>query len=225
VKLDIDLTEQTTADNLPDHAKDQMFLHLDDVAATDIHHRASNRFRGVDDNIVVLRHLERIQSLDLLPRSIEDSLIDGIRHAVVDELCEDKPVLAFVEHLESVGGKWKTLANVRITSEDRIDVAGEFRAFFLVDVVDDIRRGALDLDPAADRGFLAMTGDGGGCFAGCSADAASPSGLPRARAQFGDELYGTVSQKGWGKLGGGRQIPHQHSRLTPPFENCQAQLP
>lgn len=149
VQLDIDLTEKTTTDDLPDKAKDQVLADLDDVASTNVNDGAADTLGGLDNDVVVLAHLESIEVLCLLSGHVHDSLVDGVGHAVVDELGKDETVLALVEHLESVSGEGQPRANVRVTGEDSIDVTSELGPLVLVDGVCDIGVGALNLDLAA----------------------------------------------------------------------------
>ena len=87
MKLDINLSKQASSYNLPDQAKNQMLSNLNNVAATNVYDRTPNGLGRVDDYIVVLSHVESIDLLDFLARYIQDTLIDGIGDAVVDQLC------------------------------------------------------------------------------------------------------------------------------------------
>ena len=151
MKLDIDLAKQTPADNLPDEAEDEMLPHFDNVAAANVDHREADTLGGLDNDVVVLRHLEVVEVLGLPPGNVEDTLVNGIRYAVVDELRQDQAVLAIVEHLKSVGGEGEAAPDVGVAGQNGIDVAGELGSLVLVDGMRDVRAGALDLNPAATR--------------------------------------------------------------------------
>lgn len=117
--------------------------------------------------------MEGVERLDLLAGPVEDALVDGIRHAVVDELAQDQPVLALVKHLKGVGRERQTVADVWVAGEDGIDVAGELGALVLVDGVGDVGGGALDVDPAAagasaNAGLVSVTWGRGRAAAGGS---------------------------------------------------------
>lgn len=106
VQLDVNLAQQSTANNLPDQAQNQMLPDLDDVASADVHNRAADTLGGFDDNVVVLTHMESIEIFRLSAGDVEDTLIDGVRYTVVDELGENQTILALVEHLKGIGREW-----------------------------------------------------------------------------------------------------------------------
>jgi hypothetical protein len=198
VQLDIDLAEQTSPDDLPDQTQNQVLTHLDDITTANVDDGTPNTLGRLDNNVVILSKVEIVQLLDLLARLVQDTLVDCVRHAVVDELGQHETILALVEHLEGVGGEGQAVADVRVASEHSIDVAGELGALVFVDGVGDVRGGALDLDPAtscaADAGLGGVLGGGGG-GAGSAGDSAW-AGWPRAHAllcgrglaQLGDEV-------------------------------------
>jgi hypothetical protein len=198
VQLDIDLAEQTSPDDLPDQTQNQVLTHLDDITTANVDDGTPNTLGRLDNNVVILSKVEIVQLLDLLARLVQDTLVDCVWHAVVDELGQHETILALVEHLEGVSGEGQTVADVRVASEHSIDVAGELGALVFVDGVGDVRGGALDLDPAtscaADAGLGGVLGGGGG-GAGSAGDSAW-AGWPRAHAllcgrglaQLGDEV-------------------------------------
>jgi len=149
MELDINLAEQTTADNLPDQTQNKMFSNLDDISTTNVDNRATNTLGRLNNNVVVFCHLEGVKVLGLSSGKVEYTLIDGIGDTVVDELGKHQTVLALVEHLEGVGRKRKAGTNVGITGKDGVDVAGEFGAFILVNCVGDVGVRTLDMDLAA----------------------------------------------------------------------------
>ena len=157
MELDVDLAKQTSADNLPNQAKDEMFTHFDDVLSANVHHRAADTLCGLNNNVVVLRHVESVQLLDLLARPIEHTFVNCVGNAVVYEFCKHQAILALVKHLKGVGWERKEMANIGITGEHGIDVTGEFGALVLVDCVRRARSRATDSDPATLTRFLSMS--------------------------------------------------------------------
>ena len=153
MQLDIDFAQQSSADDLPDQAKNQVLPHLNNVAAANVDHGAPDTFRRLNDNVVVLRHLEGVERLGLPASHVQHTLVDGVGHAVVDELGQNEAVLALVEHLERVGGEREAGANIRVAGKDGVDVAGELGALVLVDGVGGISVRPLDVDLAADTSF------------------------------------------------------------------------
>lgn len=138
VELDVNLAQQTTANDLPNQTQNKMLTNLDDVPAANVHDGAPNALGGVDHDVVVFRHVESVQLLDLLTGLVEDTLIDGVWDAVVDQLGQDQAVLALVEHLEGIGGEGQEVADVGIAGQDGIDVPRELGSLILVDRVGDI---------------------------------------------------------------------------------------
>lgn len=159
VELNIDLAQQTTANDLPDQTQNQVLADLNDIPATNVHHRAANTLGRVDHNVVVLGHVESVQLLDLLASLVQDTLINSIRYAVIDQLGQDQTVLALVEHLEGISREGQQVANIGIAGQDSIDVSREFGSLILVDGVGNVRRGALDVDATTTNAALGdMTG-------------------------------------------------------------------
>jgi hypothetical protein len=214
VQFDVDLAQQTSSDNLPNQTQDQMLSHFDDVSAANVDDRAADTLGRLDDDVVVLGEVEVVQRLDLLARLVQHTLVDGVGHAVVDELGEHEPVLALVEHLERVRGERQTVANVGVAREDGIDVARKLGALVFVDGVRDVRGGALDLDAAstaADAGLLRV------------------SQLPR-RGRRAAGAAGASARAGWAcvhALLGGRGFAQLRDELSPsvPASSCGFRLP
>jgi hypothetical protein len=92
--------------------------------------------------------VEGVQSLDFLARSVQYTLVDGVGHAVIDQLGQHQAVLAVVEHFECVDGEGEEVSNIGIAGKHSIDVPCEFGALILVDCVCYVCRRALDLNPA-----------------------------------------------------------------------------
>lgn len=198
VQLDIDLAEKTSPDDLPDQTQDQMLAHLDDVSTANVDDGTPNAFRRLNNNVVVLGEVEVVQRLDLLAGLVQDTLVDCVRHAVVDQFRQHETVLALVEHLEGIGGERQAVANIWVAGEDGIDVARELGSLVFVDGVRDVRRGALDLNPATStadaglRGVLGSRGRAAGSAGYCARArwAGAHALLCRRRlAQLGDEVY------------------------------------
>lgn len=135
MQLDVDLPKQSATNDLPDQAQDQVLADLNDIATANVHDGAADTFRGFNDNIVVFRHVEGVQGLDLLAGAVEDTLIDRVRNAVVDQLGKYQAVFTLVEHLKGIGREGQHAANVRVAGEDSIDVPREFGSLVLVDSV------------------------------------------------------------------------------------------
>lgn len=117
MKLDIDLREQATADNLPDEPEDKMLAALSEIRGSNVDHGTANALCRGNDNIVVLGDLEGIQRFPRL-RFIQDTGINGVGHRVVDKFREDQTVFAFVEELHSVGGDRIDVADIGIVFDD-----------------------------------------------------------------------------------------------------------
>lgn len=146
VQLNVDLAEQTAADDLPNEAKNKMLTDFDNITGTNIHNRATDTLGGLDDDVVVLAHLEGIEVLCLLSRDVHNSLVDGVGDAVVDQLGKDQAVPALVEHFESIGRERQPRADVRVASKDGIDMASELGSLVFVDGVCDIGIRSLNLN-------------------------------------------------------------------------------
>lgn len=140
VQLDVDLAQQAATNDLPDQAENEMLPNLDNISTSNVHDGTANAFGRIDDDVIILGHVESIQLLDLLSGLVQNTFIDGVRHAVVDQLGEDQAVLALIEHLERVGGEGQEVSNVRIAGQDGIDVSREFGSLIFVDRVGDVRR-------------------------------------------------------------------------------------
>ena len=134
----INLPQETSANDLPDETKNEMLTDFDDIATSNIHNRAANSFGRVDHNVVIFGHVECIQGLDLFSRLIQNTLINGIWDTVVDQLCQDQAIFAFIEHFERVGGKREGISYIWVASKNSIDVPGKFCPFILIDGMCDI---------------------------------------------------------------------------------------
>lgn len=63
MELDVHSTQQTFPNDLPNQAKDQDLLSICNVLGTNVDDTASDRLRGHDDDVVILRYLESIEGL------------------------------------------------------------------------------------------------------------------------------------------------------------------
>lgn len=158
MQLDVYLSEQASPDDLPNETQDQVLPYFDDVPTSNIDHRAADTFRRVDNDVVVFRHVECIQRLDLFPRSIQDPLIDRIGYAVIDEFGQHQTVLAFIKHLKGIRRERQAAADIGIPGQDRIDVSGELGPLILVDGMCDVGGRTLHLYPPRYTSFRLMTG-------------------------------------------------------------------
>src|ERR1700712_1910486 len=102
-----------------------MLSDLDNIASTNVDDGAADTLGGFNDDIVVFGHMERVECLDLFSNLVQDTFINGVRYAVVDQLRQDQPVFAVVEHLEGISRKRQHMANVGIAGKDGIDMGGE----------------------------------------------------------------------------------------------------
>lgn len=148
VQFDIDFTQETTANDLPNETKDQMLAHLNNIASTNVDDRAADTFAGFNDDIVVFAHLEGIEVLRLSSRDIQDTLVDRIGNTIIDEFCKDQSVLAVIKHLEGVGWEWEPTAEICVAGEDGVDMASELSALVFIDGVRDVGAGTLHLNLA-----------------------------------------------------------------------------
>lgn len=115
-----------------------MLANLDDIAGSNVDDRTADTLGGLDDDIVVLSVVEIVQSLDLLSWSVQNTLINGIWHTIVDQLGEHESVLAMVEHLEGVCWERQQVPDIWVSCQNGIDVSGKLGALILVDVVDNV---------------------------------------------------------------------------------------
>lgn len=125
-----------------------MLSNFYDIPAANIYHGAADALSGVDHDIVVLRHVKRIQRFDFLAYPIQNPLIDGVRHAVIDQFGQHQAVLALVKHLKGIRWKRESTADIRIPGQHGIDVPGKLGPLILVDSVRHVRRRPLHLYPA-----------------------------------------------------------------------------
>ncbi len=179
VQLYIDLSEKTTTNNLPDKTQDEMLTHFDNITRANIDDGTANTLARLNHDVVVLAHLKRVKVLGLLSRHIQDTLINGVRNTVIDELGEDQSILTIVKHFEGIGGERQAAANVCIACQDCIDVSSELCTFVFVNRVRDICAGALHLNLAADAALRGMAASSLGY------DSARRSGWPDRHAFLG----------------------------------------
>lgn len=181
MQLNINLAQETSPDDLPNQTQNQVFLDLDDVSTANVHHRATNTLCRLNYDVVVLGHVEGVQSLDLLADSVEDTFVDGVRYAVVDELGQDQTVLAVVEHLKGVGVERQQAANIGVAGKNSIDVPCELGQLILVDGMLRAASRATNSDPAAscvsaNAGLRSVRGCAGRAVAWLRSGTANASG-------------------------------------------------
>ena len=63
VDFDVDVVQETPADDLPDEAKDEVLATLCDVRRTNVDHRTPNGFCRGDNDVVILGDLEVVERL------------------------------------------------------------------------------------------------------------------------------------------------------------------
>jgi hypothetical protein len=115
-----------------------VLANLDNVSTSNVDDGAADALGGVDDDVVVLGHVESVQLLDLLAGLVQNTLINSIGNTVIDQLGEHQTILALVEHLECIGREGQEVANVGVTGQNSVDMSGEFGSLIFVDGVGDI---------------------------------------------------------------------------------------
>ena len=117
MNLNVDMLQETTANDLPDKSEDEMFSSVCKVRGADIDHGAADGFGGCNDDIVVLGHLEVVEGLFGVWH-VQDADINSVGHRVVDEFAQQKTVPALVKDLHVVCRYRKTAPNVLVTVQD-----------------------------------------------------------------------------------------------------------
>jgi hypothetical protein len=138
VQFNVDLSQETSPDDLPYQTQDQMLSNLDNVSTANVDNGATDTLGRLNDNVVVLCKVEVVQLLDLPARLIQHTLVNGVWDTVIDELGQNETVLALIEHLKGVGGEWQAVANIGVASKDGIDMARELGSLVFVDGVGDV---------------------------------------------------------------------------------------
>lgn len=164
-----------------------MLSDFNDILTANVNDGTADTLCGIDDNVVVLGHLESVQVLNPLSGTVEDTLIDSIGNAVIDELRKNQAILALIEHLKGIGTEGKDMTDIRVTGEDGVYVTSEFSSLILVDGMCGVGGRALDKDLSA----LWRTAD-----ARCRSMASTTGGERASRlllnsrgiTDFGDEL-------------------------------------
>jgi len=93
--------------------------------------------------------MEVVQCLDFLAGSIHNTLVNGIRYTVIDQLGQHETVLTMIEHLEGIGGEREQVSNIRVAGKNRIDVTSESCALVLIDRVRGVGRVPLHCNPTS----------------------------------------------------------------------------
>jgi len=91
MNLDIDLAQKTSPDDLPDQTQDQVFPTLRNILRTDVDDGTSDTLGRGDDDVVVLGDLEGVE-FTLRGGFVENSVVDRVRHRVVDKFTENQSV-------------------------------------------------------------------------------------------------------------------------------------
>lgn len=76
VELDVNTAQETFADDLPDQSEDEMLPPVGNILWTNVDDTASNTLGGGDDDVVVFRYLECVQSFGLW--EVKNTGINGI---------------------------------------------------------------------------------------------------------------------------------------------------
>jgi hypothetical protein len=121
MELDIDLSQKTPSDDLPNEPKDKMLAALRDIRRSDVDHRASDTLGGSNNNVVVLGDLESVQSFSWL-WFVEDTRINCVGDGVIDEFTKDQSILALIEKLHGISWDRITTSNIWIIF-DHLQVA------------------------------------------------------------------------------------------------------
>lgn len=88
MKTNIDLGQETGLDDLPDETQNQVLASIHDILRSNVDDTASDSLGRVDGDVVVLDDLE----VGELVLDVQDTLIDGVWHRVVDELAQKKTI-------------------------------------------------------------------------------------------------------------------------------------
>lgn len=88
VQTDIDLGQETGLDDLPNETQNQMLASIHDILGSNVDDTASDSLGRVNGDVVVLNNLE----VGELVLDVQDTLIDGVWHRVVDELAQKKTI-------------------------------------------------------------------------------------------------------------------------------------
>jgi len=123
MELDIDLSQKTPSDDLPNETKDEMLAALRDISRSDVDHRASNTFGRRNNDVVVLGDLESVQRFPWL-WFVENSRINCVRNGVVDEFTKDQSIFALIEKLHGISWDRITTSNIRIILDNLSRVLG-----------------------------------------------------------------------------------------------------
>lgn len=88
MKTNIDLGQETGLDDLPDEAQNQVLASIHDILGSNVDDTASDSLGRVDGDVVVLDDLE----VGELVLDVQDTLIDGVGHRVVDEFAQKETI-------------------------------------------------------------------------------------------------------------------------------------
>ena len=111
MELDIDLSQKTPPNDLPNETKNKMLAALRDIGRSDVDHRATDTLGGSNHDVVVLSDLESVERFSWL-WLVENTRIDRIRNGVIDELTKEQSIFAFIKKLHGIG--WDRIATPNI---------------------------------------------------------------------------------------------------------------
>eukprot|EP01139_Manchomonas_bermudensis_P010434 Amastigsp_a340456_90.p3 type:complete len:278 gc:universal Amastigsp_a340456_90:1150-1983(+) len=141
---EINLVQEPDANDLPDETQNLRVLALRQIVLSEVDDVAPDRLGRVDDEVLVLDNLERVERAD-----VDGLRMDGVRHGVVDELAEKNTVVASGEqrHRHDVHGQ--AVGEVGVVAESLVDVVRERDLLLLRERVLGRRRGARNLELVA----------------------------------------------------------------------------
>jgi putative heme degradation protein len=119
VQPQIDLSQQTSPDDLPDQAQNQMFPSFCDVTRSNVDNRTPDTFSGRYNDVVVFGDLERVQGFTCgRMRFVENTDIDGIRDGIVNQFAKNETILAVIKQLHGLSRNRETIADVWVVLND-----------------------------------------------------------------------------------------------------------
>ena len=103
VQLDINLTQQTTSNDLPNKTQNQVLTNFNDISTSDVDNGAADGLGGGDDDVVVLCDLERVQRF-ARGGLVQHTHVNSVRYGIVDQFAQDQAVAGLIEELHRVRG-------------------------------------------------------------------------------------------------------------------------
>ena len=111
MELDIDLSQKTPSDDLPNETKDKMLAALRDISRSNVDHGASDTLGRCNNDVVVFSDLESVQRFSWL-WFVENSRVDCVSNGVIDEFTKDQSIFAFIKKLHGIS--WDRIATSNI---------------------------------------------------------------------------------------------------------------